>query len=68
MRISPTKTYNLMEIVELGVLGASHHTVSSAILRDKLGANVLQAEVIGDGRQARYRVLGRNLRAYLSRK
>ena len=49
MRISTTKTYNLMEIVELGVLGASHHTVSSAILRDKLGANLLQAEVVGDG-------------------
>jgi hypothetical protein len=63
--IKDTKNYTLLEIVELGVLGRSHHTVSSAILRDKLGANVLKATIIGKGKGARYRVLGANLKRYL---
>jgi hypothetical protein len=65
--INDTKEYTLLEIVELGVLGRSHHTVSSAILRDKLGANLLQATIIGNGKGARYRIVGLNLKRYLNR-
>jgi hypothetical protein len=65
--IKDTKTYTLLEIVELGVLGKSHHTVSSAILHDRLDQNILRAEVVGKGKGARYFVLGRNLKRYLRR-
>jgi hypothetical protein len=66
-RIKDTKTYSLLEIVELGMLGKSHHTVSSAILHDRFGANILKAEIIGTGKGARYRVLGKSLKAYAKR-
>jgi hypothetical protein len=65
--INDTKEYTLLEIVELGVLGKSHHTVSSAILRDKIGDDILKAEIIGKGTGVRYRVLGHNLKRYLER-
>jgi hypothetical protein len=64
-RIKDTKTYSLLEIVELGVLGKSHHTVSSAILRDSLTDNILQTNISGRGKGARYRVLGKHLKAYV---
>jgi hypothetical protein len=63
--IKDTKTYTLMEIVELGVLGKSHHTVSSAILHDRLDQNILRAKVAGKGKGARYFILGCNLKRYL---
>jgi hypothetical protein len=67
-RIQDEKTYSLLEIVELGVLGKSHHTVSSAIFRDSLTDNILQATIIGTGKGARYRVLGKHLKAYVQQK
>ena len=65
-RIKDTKAYTLLEIVELGVLGKSHHTVSSAILHDRLGSNILHAQVVGAGKGARYSILGRNLKKYIN--
>jgi hypothetical protein len=64
-RISDTKTYSLLEIVELGVLGKSHHTVRLAILHDRFGANILKAGIKGSGKGARYFIFGTNLKEYL---
>lgn len=64
--IDPKKHYSLLDIVKLGVMGKSHHSVSSAILRDKFeGKNLLQVTVTGVGKGSRYRVKGKYLLAYL---
>ena len=65
-KIKDTKEYTLMEILNLGVLGKSHHTVSAAIMRDRMEGNILKAKVEGKARRTRYSILGKNLRRYLS--
>jgi hypothetical protein len=63
--IKDTKTYSLLEIVELGVLGKTPHTVSSAILRDAATDGLLETTVTGTDQGTRYSILGRNLKRYI---
>lgn len=72
MKINPENEYSLLEIVELGVMGKSHHSVSAAIWRDYNGDNILKTIVInmapnnlGMRKGWRYRIKGANLQKYL---
>lgn len=68
MKIDPNKEYSRDEIVKLGVLGKSAHTVVAAIWHDKYSKNILKTTVTGNGKGVRYKIKGINLLAYLKTK
>lgn len=63
--IDPKKEYGLLQIVALNVMGKTAVTVSRNILLDRLGANLLKAEVEGSSTASRYKIKGSNLIKYL---
>lgn len=66
MTIDPEKEYSLGEIVQLGVLGKSHHSVSRSIWQDAWQEkDILKAVVTGKGKGTRYKIKGRNLLKYI---
>lgn len=62
-KIENEKWYNLLEIVQLGLLPwcKDHKTVRNWVHRDTLGKNILKTMVVGSGKQARYHIQGKNI-------
>lgn len=67
-KIVPDKWYNLLEIVELGLFPwcKDVKTVRNWVHRDKLGKNILKANIVGSGRQARYHIQGKNIAEFVA--
>lgn len=66
--IEPERWYNLLEIVELGLFPwcKDIKTVRNWIHTDKISKDKLKAMIIGSGRQARYRILGKNIIVFIT--
>ena len=62
-KIEKEKWYNLLEIVKLGLFTwcKDVKTIRNWVLRDKLGKDKLKAMIVGNGRQARYKIKGKNI-------
>ena len=65
--IDAKKTYNIRQIVTLGVLGKADKTVLFRVLEDQAGANTLKTVVVpGIGKHGkRYQIKGTNIIRYL---
>jgi len=65
--IDPEKTYSAYAILQLGVMGKMYPTVIKKIMADKLGSDLLKAEIEGDGTTKRYKIKGEHLISYLGK-
>ena len=66
-KVDPTKTYTLTYLVKHGMFGGvkQFSTARQHTMQDKLGRNILKAEISGDGAHRTYLIKGANLLVYL---
>lgn len=67
--LKPKQTYTLMNIAQGGYIpwAKDHRTIVRIIEQDRQGANLLDAQVEGEGRARRYLITGKNLKNYLNK-
>lgn len=68
--IDPTQTYSLLELARMRVFPGrkSYAAVKTLVMRDRLGANVLKPQILGEGRATRVYIKGSNLLTFLKQK
>jgi hypothetical protein len=66
-KVESEKWYKLIEIVELGLFPWCKNikTVRNWVHRDKIGKNILKANIVGTGREARYHIQGKNIAEFV---
>jgi len=62
-KIDPAKTYALSQIVKLKLVPGkkSYTAISNMVMRDRFGANLLEAQMMGEGNATRIYIKGENL-------
>lgn len=65
-KINEGETYSLLSLVKLKALpGVKSFTAAkNLVMRDRMGANVLRAQIMGDGRATRIYIKGKNVLDY----
>lgn len=68
-KIDPKKTYDLSNIIALGVFPIKNiQTLRRLVIRDLWdGENLLKTKIIGFGRGKRYEIKGKDINRYLAR-
>lgn len=69
--IDPDVTYSLKEVADARLLSPFFDTEDIRVYRkvldsDRRKKNMLRAFIIGEGRQRRYKILGKNILAFLA--
>lgn len=67
-KIDPNKWYDLKEIYESGYfshLRTSLPGISNLVNKDKANRDLLKTAILGEGRNRRYRIKGRNIIEFL---
>lgn len=67
-KIDPERWYGLLDIVTEGLFPWARNvkTVRKWVMLDKKGKNILKAKIVGEEKQLRYHIKGKNIVAFVA--